>query len=57
MQEEPNPTLFGLWGEDNKGNKWILLQLGNNMGDYLFLLFLGLMDYMESYKIRLESVQ
>ena len=50
MQEEPNTTLFGPWGEDNKGNKRILLQLGNNMGDYLFLLFLGLIGCMEGYK-------
>jgi hypothetical protein len=34
----------------NKGNKRILLQLGNNMGDYLFLLFLGLRGCMEGYK-------
>jgi hypothetical protein len=44
VQEGPNTTLFGSWGEDKKENKRILLQLGNNMGDYLFLflLFLGL---------------
>ena len=42
VQEGSNTTLFGPWGEDSKGNKRILLQLGNNMGGYLFLLFLGL---------------
>jgi hypothetical protein len=34
----------------NKRNKRILLQLGNNMGGYLFLLFLGLRGCMEGYK-------
>jgi hypothetical protein len=42
VQEGLNPTLFWPWGEDNKRKK-NLLQLGNNMGGYLFLLFLGLM--------------
>jgi len=42
VQEGSNITLFGPWDEDSKGNKRILLQLGNNMGGYLFLLFLGL---------------
>lgn len=50
VQEGSNTTLFGPWGEDNKGNKRILLQLGNNMGGYLFLLFLGLRGCMEGYK-------
>jgi len=47
MQEGSNTTLFRPWGEDSKENKRILLQLGNNMGDYLFILFLGLMGCME----------
>jgi hypothetical protein len=34
----------------NKENKRILLQLGNNMCGYLFLLFLGLTGCMEVYK-------
>jgi hypothetical protein len=34
----------------NKENKRIILQLGNNMGGYLFLLFLGLIGCMEGYK-------
>jgi len=42
VQAGSKTTLFGPWGEDTKGNKRILLQLGNNMGGYLFLLFLGL---------------
>jgi hypothetical protein len=50
VQEGSNTTLFGPLGEDNKENKRILLQLGNNMGGYLFLLFLGLRDCMEGYK-------
>jgi hypothetical protein len=50
VQEGPNTTLFGPWGEDNKENKRIRLKLGNNMGGYLFLLFLGLMGYIEGYK-------
>ena len=50
VQEGSNTTFFGPWGEDNKGNKNILLQLGNNMGGYLFLLFLGLRGCMEGYK-------
>jgi hypothetical protein len=50
VQEGPNPTLFGPWGEDNERNKRILLQLENNMSGYLFLLFLGLMGCMEGYK-------
>jgi hypothetical protein len=50
VQEGSNTTLFGPWGEDNKGNKRILLQLGNSMGGYLFLLFLGLRGCMEGYK-------
>jgi hypothetical protein len=29
VQEGPNITLFGLWGEDNKGNKRIWYDLGN----------------------------
>jgi len=33
-------------GKENKK----ILQLGNNMGDYLFFLFLGLMGCVESYK-------
>ena len=49
VQEGSNTTFFGPWGEDNKGNKNILLQLGN-MGGYLFLLFLGLRGCMEGYK-------
>ena len=32
VQEGSNTTLFRSWGEDSKGNKRILLQLGNNMG-------------------------
>jgi hypothetical protein len=36
--------------EDSKGNKRILLQLGNSMCGYLFLLFRGLMDCIEGYK-------
>jgi hypothetical protein len=47
MQEGSNTTLFRPWGEDSKENKRILLQHGNNMGDYLFILFLGLMGCME----------
>jgi len=50
VQEGSNTTLFGPWGEDSKENKRILLQLGNNMGGYLFLLFLGLRGCMEGYK-------
>jgi hypothetical protein len=50
VQEGPNPTLFGPWGEDIKGNKRILLQPGNNIGGYLLLLFLVLMGCMEGYK-------
>jgi len=50
VQEGSKTTLFGPWGEDNKGNKRILLQLGNNMAGYLFLLFLGLRGCMEGYK-------
>jgi len=50
VQEGSNITLFGPSGEDSKGNKRILLQLGNNMGGYLFLLFLGLRGCMEGYK-------
>jgi len=38
----------------SKGNKSIILQLGNNMGDYLFLLFLGLMGCMEGYEYALN---
>jgi hypothetical protein len=34
----------------SKRNKRILLQLENNMGGYLFLLFIGLMGYMRCYK-------
>jgi hypothetical protein len=40
VQEGPNTTLFGPWGEDTKENKRI----------YLSLLFLGLMGCMEGYK-------
>jgi len=36
VQEGSNTTLFGPLGEKNKGNKKILLQLGNNINDYLF---------------------
>jgi hypothetical protein len=36
VQEGSNTILFGPWGEDIKGNKRILLQLGNNMDNYLF---------------------
>jgi hypothetical protein len=50
VQERPNPILFRPWGKDSKGNKRILLRLGNNMGGYLFLLFLGLMSSIEGYK-------
>jgi hypothetical protein len=50
VQEGSNTTLFRAWGENNKGNRRILLQLGNNMGGYLFLLFLGLRGCMEGYK-------
>jgi len=50
LQEGSNATLFEPLGEDNKGNKRILLQLGNNMGGYLFLLFLGLKGCKEGYK-------
>jgi len=50
VQKGSNTTLFEPWGEDTKGNKRILLQLGNNMSDYLFLLFLGLRGCMEGYK-------
>jgi hypothetical protein len=50
VQEGSNTTLFGPWGEDNKGSKRILLQLGNNMGGHIFLLFLGLRGCMEGYK-------
>jgi hypothetical protein len=39
-----------------KETKRILLQHGNNIGGYLFLLFLGLMGCMESYKKNLELV-
>jgi hypothetical protein len=34
----------------NIENKRIILQLGNNMDNYLFLLFLGLMGCIEGYK-------
>jgi len=50
VQEGPNTILFGPWGEDNKKNKRIILQLGNNMSGYIFLLFLGLIGCMEGYK-------
>jgi hypothetical protein len=46
VQEGSNTTLF----RDSKRNKRILLQHGNNMGGYLFLLFLGLRGCMEGYK-------
>jgi hypothetical protein len=41
--------------KQNKGNKRILLQLGNNMGGYLFLEFLGLMGCMDDYKKALNQ--
>jgi hypothetical protein len=43
-------NLIWVMREGNKGNKRILLQLGNNMGGYLFLLFLRLRGCMEGYK-------
>ena len=55
VQEGSNTTLFGPWSEDNKGNKRIILQLGNNMSGYLFLLFLGLRGCMEGYKYALNQ--
>jgi hypothetical protein len=50
VQKVSNTALFEPWGEDSKENKRILLQLGNNMSGYIFLLFLGLNGYMEGYK-------
>jgi hypothetical protein len=50
VQEGSNTTLFGPWSEDIKGNKRILLQLGNNMGGYLFLLLIGLRGCTKGYK-------
>ena len=50
VQDGSNTTLFGPRSEVSKGNKRILIQLGNNMGDYLFFLFLGLKGWMEGYK-------
>jgi len=55
VQEGSNTTLFVPYGEDIKGNKRILLQLGNNMGGYLFLLFLGLRGCMEGYILALNQ--
>jgi len=37
VQEGPNTTLFGPWGEDSIENKRILLQLGNNMPPFPFV--------------------
>jgi len=45
----------GSYHEDSKGNKRILLQLENNMGGYLFFLFIGLRGCMEHYKYALNQ--
>jgi len=56
VQEGSNTTFFGPWGEDSKGNKRILLQLGNNMGGYLFLLLLGLRGWKAIHKLWISSI-